>query len=160
MDFESARNAGPSAYLPVEVRTVGGAGGREVGRCTRRTVSYEAQIKSVLSHSVHLQSLHPCPSHPAPSHHAPQALLTKLDAWCSPPHPIPSHPTRSHPPHSLQVLLAKLEALTGAEAAAQSLQQYQEMYRRGGGEEGEGQGEFWLAASLGWGQQQRCRLHA
>lgn len=34
---------------------------------------------------------------------------------------------RFHPP--AQVLLAKLEALTGTEAAAQSMQQYQEMYR-------------------------------
>lgn len=33
----------------------------------------------------------------------------------------------------LQVLLAKLEALTGTEAAAQSMQQYQEMYRWVGG---------------------------
>ena len=29
----------------------------------------------------------------------------------------------------MQVLLAKLEALTGTEAAAQSMQQYEEMYR-------------------------------
>ena len=91
MDFESGRNAGPSAYLPVEVRA--GAGCRHAPAEPRGT--RPARLTAPLTF-------------PAP--------------------PLASLASSLHPP-TRQVLLAKLEALTGAEAAARSQQQYAEMYR-------------------------------
>ena len=45
---------------------------------------------------------------------------------------------------AVEVLLAKLEALTGAPAAAQSLMQYSEMYRWGGGGGGSAARDDWV----------------
>lgn len=100
VDFSSDRNTTSSAaYLPVEVGC---------GWCCWLRLSCLTTRGWALSNGM---------------------LLTKLEAlaplcsciWFAKPN--------CHLVIGMQVLLAKLEALTGTEAAAQSMQQYEEMYR-------------------------------
>jgi hypothetical protein len=107
IDFESPRNAAPLAYLPVEVRLM------------FRAAKVVADVTPTGPlHAVQLYCSVTTGAHPPPH------------LFSAPPLPHASPPPQSLAvPRPSQVLLAKLEALTGAAAAAQSMQQFQEMYR-------------------------------